>query len=122
MPTRLAEESVATATNRRVTVRYPSNLRASCEPLAARGKTGTEWQGLVKDVSRSGLGLLLDRRFEVGTVLTIDLPLDPHCSYMVLARVAHATAQPEGDWLVGCVLLDPAAGEQLVRTWESAHA
>src|SRR5215831_18577049 len=78
MLTIIAEESVSTSANRRVTVRYHSGLHASCEPLAARGKSGLDWRASVKDVSRGGLGLLLDRRFEVGTILTVDLTLDPH--------------------------------------------
>jgi hypothetical protein len=121
MPTIIAEESVSTSANRRVTVRYHSGLHASCEPLAARGKSGLDWRASVKDVSRGGLGLLLDRRFEVGTILTVDLTLDPHSNCMILARVAHCTPQPEGGWLVGCELLDRDAGEELVRTWEKAR-
>jgi hypothetical protein len=33
--------------------------------------------------------------------------------------VAHATALPNGDWLVGCELLDRLAGEHLVQAWEA---
>jgi hypothetical protein len=121
MPNLLAEKPAPTSTNRRVTFRYLCGVHASCEPVAARGKSGLEWQARVKDVSRGGLGLLLDRRFEKGTVLTVELALDPHGSCMVLARVVHAMRLPDGDWLVGCELVNRQAGEEVVQNWEETQ-
>jgi hypothetical protein len=73
----------------------------------------------VQDISRGGLGLIVDRRFEPGTLITVDLPLVPECPRPLLARVVHATAHPEGGWLVGCALFDLLPEEELARTGEA---
>jgi len=91
----------ACATQRRVTVRYPSHLRGSCHTVHARQAAG--WPAQFLNVSCGGLGLLLQRRFEPGTVLAVE-PLDVNggTSSVLLVRVIHATRRADGGWLLGC--------------------
>jgi hypothetical protein len=107
-PAVAAEASTSSTTERRATVRYACDAKTSCTPLAAL-QSDTGWEARVRDVSRIGLGLVLERRFEPGTIITVDL--HPR---ILLVRVAHAKALPEGGWLLGCELIDPSAGEDLV--------
>jgi len=62
------------------------------------------------------VALSLGRRFERGTLLTIEIQppgnrfLDP-----LLARVVHVAAQPDGSWLVGCAFSREISEEDLQR-------
>jgi hypothetical protein len=87
--------------DRRAWVRYPCNLDSACQPLA--GTRGVEWPAKIRNLSRGGLAVSLTRRFEVGTVLAIDVQgaADGNVG-TVLARVAHVSMQPDGSWLLGC--------------------
>ena len=97
------EPSGASPSNRRATIRY------HCAP-ATPGRVATpakqEMQrGWVLDVSLGGVGLLLGRPLEVGQAVTLCLSgLASGPVYELPARVAHATREPGGDWVVGCDL------------------
>src|SRR5437867_674054 len=78
----------------RVAQRHSCGLAISCEPTAVRGDRDLKWPATIRDISVSGIGLLLKRRFERGAGLTIELPENGTSSgYTVLAKVMHATAQ-----------------------------
>jgi hypothetical protein len=96
---------------RRVTVRFSCDVKTSCQPLAGR-KAGSEWAARVKDVSLGGLGLVLNRRFEPGTLITV-VPFGPESSRLLLARVVYAAVLPDGHWHVGCELLDSLGEDDL---------
>jgi hypothetical protein len=92
----------------RVWERHPCDLQTSCQPLASRGGGDFMWGGTVRDISANGIGLLLNRRFEPGTRLVIELPsLACGTRQSVLARVVHATPLAIGFWLLGCVFSAP---------------
>jgi hypothetical protein len=90
-----------TFTNRRGYVRY------QCGP-ATPGRVqvvdGEEWQCVwVLDLSLGGAGLLLSRPLDPGVALVLRLRSDRrHKNYDLPARVAHASRQPDGDWIIGC--------------------
>ena len=64
-------------------------------------------EAIVRNISSDGVGLLLSRRFEPGVLLVIDvLDKNEGQTRLLLARVIHATARPEGGWLIGCCLLN----------------
>jgi hypothetical protein len=68
----------------------------------------------VRNVSRTGIGLGSDRRWDPGTVLVVELPPEeegPRRS--VRARVVHATPQMGGTFLVGCIFLEPLSDADL---------
>ncbi len=97
---------------RRASVRYQSNLKGSCQTLSAHRETS--WEATVRDISPEGIGLLLNRRFEPRAVLSIEL-IDSRDERprLLLARVIHATALPEGGWLIGCELVSPLSDEEV---------
>lgn len=105
------------AVERRAMVRYALDADTAGAPLAAWGES-QGWEARIRDISRGGLGLLLERRLEPGTLITVDLSLTLDCPRLLLARVVHATAQPEGGWLLGCALFDLLPEEELARTGE----
>lgn len=97
---------------RRASVRFQSNAKGSCQTLSAQRDTA--WEATVRNISCEGIGLLLGRRFEPGELLTIELTEAAEGrKRLLLARVAHATSQPEGHWLVGCTLIHPLSEEEV---------
>jgi hypothetical protein len=85
----------------------------NCQPAAARSDGDSTWAGTIRDLSRGGLGLILERRFEPGTVLFIELPgLDGRT---LLARVANITRLPQGSWLLGCAFSSKLGDEEVQR-------
>jgi hypothetical protein len=82
-------------------VRYPSNRLASCAfpPLYERVAAK------VRDISQTGIGLLVHRVLEPGTSVVIRLKSAIRRLPVELgARVVHCTPRSEGDWLLGCAL------------------
>jgi hypothetical protein len=68
-PTKLSAE-------RRVALRYPSLLEAVCQPAASRFET-ISTTARVWDISADGIGLIVDRRFDLGTALLMEIGLGP---------------------------------------------
>jgi hypothetical protein len=90
--------------NRRAWVRYPSGQRGVCRALA-NSHHGGLWPAKVCDVSSGGLSLFMSRRFEVGTMLVVDLDnTSGDESVLLLARVVRVTERKRGDWVMGCIL------------------
>src|SRR5260370_33219480 len=58
----------------RVYEREACELQTSCQPLAARSSQDIRWRAAIRDISEGGVGLVLVRRFERGTVLAVQLP------------------------------------------------
>jgi hypothetical protein len=90
--------------------RYPR--KAICQP---QGETKDDvWlMGSCQDISLSGLGFRLHRRFDPGTVLTVDLERPTRNSWASFpACVMRCSLQPDGDWILGCAF-DPALREEV---------
>jgi hypothetical protein len=89
---------------------HQQGLKFYCRPETGQGESGW-WQGRALEVSMGGMGLLLGRRFEPGTVLTVDVEsLAAAFSSRVQVRVIQAIPRPPGCWFLGCVFaqgLDP---------------
>jgi hypothetical protein len=101
----MAEESKEgrppTGAERRGAVRHPADLRMTCYPEG--GGAGAGRGARVRNLSRTGVALLVDRSWQPGTVLTVCLaPDEEGRTRSWRARVVHATAQPGGRFLVGC--------------------
>lgn len=98
------------AADRRAYVRYGSQLKGSCRALSAERKY--RWTAQIRDISASGVGLILNRRFEPGTVLRVKLPgLSARRLYLV--RVVRVQKQGDRTWLVGCVFPRPLTNEEV---------
>jgi hypothetical protein len=97
----------------RVWPRHPCAVQVQCQPAAARQDKEQIWQGTVRDLSRGGVGLILPRRFEPGTVLFVELPGSE--ARPLLVRVAHTVRLPRGTWLLGCAFSSKLSEEELQR-------
>jgi hypothetical protein len=57
----------------------------------------------IRDISRGGINLLVNRWFKSGMLLSIRLPgSNDQDTSTVLAYVVRATAQNDGEWILGC--------------------
>jgi hypothetical protein len=107
----IEKENSANA-ERRAWVRYPCDLDTACQPLA--GARGLQWPGEVRNLSAGGCALRLGRRFEAGTVLSIDVHgQDKSILQTLLARVMHVTLQKDGSWLLGCAFTNRLSEDDL---------
>ena len=71
--------------DRRVHARYPCRLNGLCKPVG-RHQTGKPWRGWIEDVSKEGLQLTLNRRFEPGSLIAVEVDV----SKEELAQVFHS--------------------------------
>src|SRR5262245_47309723 len=105
----------ASRTENRSWERFPCGLTTTCQPVAARGGSEFAWPAQIRDLSQGGLGIILNRRFEPGTGLAIDIPeTDAYPGDTLLCRIVHATRW-DGQWLLGCALVSPLSEEELQR-------
>jgi hypothetical protein len=98
--------------DRRVAVRYPGHPDAACVASPPSGGIYPAW---VRDISTSGVALLMEREFPDGTVLTIELENAQQGLVRVLrARVVHTLEVPPDErWLHGCAFEEPLTDEDL---------
>jgi hypothetical protein len=91
---------------RRASVRYqctPENFSAdnSCRPITARKSEA--WSAMVRDLSTGGVGILVNRRFEPGTLLSVELQdVEQTVARVLLVRVVRITRQDQETYLLGC--------------------
>lgn len=104
----------APAKERRTQPRYESSQDSRCMPLAAY--KGDEWKARVKDVSTQGMSLLVNRRFEVGTVLTVLLPEQPMVGdrpQRLIVRVIRQQSESPRRWLLACAFARPLSDDEV---------
>ena len=97
---------------RRRAERYPCDLQPSWRVLGR--PSGESWSGLVHDISMTGISLRVPCWMKPGTVLMVRM----HGSTEKLSRpmpmrVMHATAQPDGEWVIGGMFVRPLTDEDL---------
>jgi hypothetical protein len=92
----------AVTNENRATERFATVRDASCSLVTQRQKGFTL---RIHNISASGIGLLSGHRFEPGSILLVQVREEnPSRSPLLVAKVVHATSQPTGDWLIGCIL------------------
>src|SRR5262245_43968556 len=97
---------------RRVRVRHPVSPETAGRFGAFRRQGAVSAQ--VVNVSTDGLGLLLGYGLPPGTSLVIEFRVPGEADApALLARVAHATAQGDGTWLIGCAFDLPLTDDEL---------
>lgn len=97
---------------RRAAVRQRFDWDVACE-LTSYG-VGERWAAQVRDISAEGLGLVLDRAFDAGTVLEVELASrDGSLAYTVVARVSHSRPLADGQWLAGCSFVGKVSDDEL---------
>jgi hypothetical protein len=89
-------------------------LSIQCQPVASRGDNDIMWPATVRHLSAETIELVLERRFEPRTGLSLFLP-DPgsDSSYNVFVRVGRVESLGEGRWLLECGFIAPLTEERL---------
>lgn len=108
------DSSAVSADNRRAYVRFPCELDGSFSPLT--GGRGAEWMGKIRDISQGGIGIVLGRRFELGTLLSVEIrDASGLSSGNLLARVVHVTPHTSGGWVIGCCFTNEIGEDDVKR-------
>ncbi|MFO0925512.1 MAG: PilZ domain-containing protein [Gemmataceae bacterium] len=102
--------------------RFTCEIPTTCQPPAAWRKD--PWPATIRDISNSGICLVLNRRFEKGAGLAVELPTDQGKTSTSLARVVHVRPLPEGGWLLGCHFISELSDDEIdaVRAFAAAAA
>jgi hypothetical protein len=78
------------------------------------GAKETQWLGMVQEVSRGGLRLLLNRRFEAGTLLQVELQGRQGGSPgQLLVRVVRVTPEASQWWVLGCAFVGEISEDEV---------
>src|SRR5262245_61551038 len=114
--TRKKGQSSATLhVERRTFVRLASDLSANVHLAGTSRDVG--WPGKVCDISRGGVGLLLEHRFRPGTHLEIEVrERSGGLLQFLRVRVRHATptfVERNHFWLLGCSFHQPLTEEEV---------
>ncbi len=103
---------------RRAAVRYPCSPENfspdnSCRPITARKNEA--WTATVHDVSTSGVGIVVNRRFEPGTLLSVELQdVEQTVNRNLLVRVVRLTRGEGDSWLLGCAFTSKLSESELL--------
>jgi hypothetical protein len=101
--------------NCRAGQRFSCDVRVNCHLPSAWGGREIKWQARLTNVSSNGLNLVLRRRFEAGTGLSIDIPdVEGMSARTILARVAHVHREQGGMWQLGCSFVSELSEEELL--------
>ncbi len=113
------------ADDRRDNTRHAITMGTSCivETDIHGDAEGSQesWPLLIRNVSLRGLGILLARRFEPGTELTVCIPAGPVTRARTLrARVVRVEPDSLGHWVHGCLFAQELAQEELASLLRQA--
>lgn len=90
--------------DRRVSTRYPCGRKCVCWPIGQGSYCGF-WAAKVRDISTAGICLLINRSFEPGTVLVVEMDeTADDDSRLLLARIARRAERKRGGYVLGCSL------------------
>src|ERR1700749_3606838 len=97
------EADALTRDERRLWIRYPADLKTCVQPADHPGEDRSSAR--VRDISRGGANLLLDRPVRPGQMLYLKMPIpnQPERFIPLLACVVRNIEEANGGWSVGCV-------------------
>ena len=107
------KDLTSSAAERRVSVRHPVSLETSPHLIAALGNDF--YLAKVRNISPEGISLVVNRWFEAGTTLNVDL-IDRRSnrfSNTLQVRVLYAIEHPSGDWILGGLFDSKLAPEDM---------
>src|SRR5437764_10748682 len=97
---------------RRVWVRYPSKAETVVKPI--NNGVDTRFSARVRNVSRGGLSLVVNKQFEPGDLVSIELPGASEAKTdTVLACVIHVHATADKNWVLGCTFSEELGEDEL---------
>jgi hypothetical protein len=105
--------------------RQSCDLPIACQPIASSSSNELSWPAKIRNLSVGGVGLVIERRFEPGVILFLEItPPASGSKETLMARVVHATAQAGNLWLLGCAFcsrLSPGKIQSLVGLGRPSH-
>lgn len=97
---------------RRVWLRFAANLNVRCDPVGTPPEPGV--YAVIGDISRGGILIIAPRRFEPGSILSVELPSSKgQPGIAALACVVRAQPHGESDWAMGCRFASELSDDQL---------
>jgi hypothetical protein len=98
--------------DQRVAVRFAGNYKTSCQLL--KDKEGEWLPAWVRDISATGINVLMERQFEPGTLLLLELE-NPETQKFSRTEmvVIHTMECPNGDWFHGGAFAKELSPEEL---------
>jgi len=97
---------------RRVWVRYPSKAQTIVKPI--NNGVDTRFSSRVRNVSRGGLSLVVNKQFQPGELLSIELPgTNEQETDTVLACIIHVHASADKQWVLGCTFSEELNEQEL---------
>jgi PilZ domain len=99
--------------NRRSNARY--DLDKPKQECKVRDEAGQEHTAKILDISAGGVGLLIERRFDLGSFLSVALPTrEESGSRRFTLRVRKCEQEADGKWRVGCAFAHPLHDDELL--------
>ena len=83
----------------------------TCQPPSAWSQD--PWPATIRDISTTAVHLTLNRRFERGSGMAIELPGADGAFSTVLARVAEVRTLTSGTWLLVCTFVSELADDEV---------
>jgi hypothetical protein len=97
---------------RRVWLRYPADLETTVLP--AGGGDPVRFTARLRNISLGGVSVSVDRPFEPGDLLSVELPgATEQSRCTVLACVVHVHRGAGGEWILGCTFSRELSEEDL---------
>jgi hypothetical protein len=92
--------------------RFPCDITAQCQLVAS--DNARPWPAKVLDISATGVGLLVDRNLDNGTLLSVELHNAAGTTERtMLACIVHVTRHPAAEWALGCNFIRSLSEEDL---------
>lgn len=100
-PFSLTPSAENTVDERRVWLRYAAKLSVRCGEVS--DETEAAVSAVICNISRGGIQLISPRRFEPGTLLSVELPATRREEgWTLLATVVRARPHGDSEWAMGC--------------------
>ena len=99
--------------DRRLWVRYPADLKTSVGMTSAHTEL-LKTPAKIRDISRGGANLILEREVQPGQLVNLELPLSDG-DLTLPACAVRAEQEPSGRWALGCVFSRELSDEDLER-------
>lgn len=104
--------AAAHALDRRAHIRYAPAPDTTCQLTA--GGNNSVWWASVMDISTGGIGLVVSRRFEPGTLLAIGVEnKNREFSHMLVARVVHVRKESASRYIIGAKFISHLGDDEL---------
>lgn len=108
--------SLPTVSERRGAERHLFRIGTTCviNTAASGGEAPEDWPTRIVDVSESGVGVILARRFEKGAMFVVEVEGDAKNPAVTLrVKVVRVRKETIGHWFHGCKFLFPLAEDDL---------